>query len=243
LRTGAACETIEGMRKQLFLGVVAALGLCSSSALAARTNFVAHLKDDGSETGASGEATFTYDDTTRTLCGRLEYMKLAGVPQEFELQASGTAADVTLAKAPAPLTSPLVFSKVLTVDDATNTIMKETPYVNLLTSTFPDRGEGEINGILEAPADGKGTDACPVVDAGTDAGKTTPPATSSSSSSSSSSPDDTSSSSTVDAGKSSSSDGGGCSTVGDSNAASGLGLATIAGMGLALILRGRRRRK
>jgi len=230
------------MRKQLFLGVVAALGLCSSSAWATRTNYKAHIIGDVSGSAGMGDATFTYDDTTKVFCGKVFYSGLTGTPQEFEIQVSGSTA-VSLAKLPTSLASPFVFSKVLTTDQAAVTDLGNGPFVNLLTSSFSTSGEGELNG--ELASNDPGPDACPVSDAGADAGKdaSTSTGTTSSSSSSSSGTDTSGSSSTPDAGTSPSSDGGGCSTVGDSNAASGIGLATIASMGVALILRGRRRRK
>ncbi len=231
------------MRNQLFLGVVAALGLCSSSAWATRTNYTAHLMGDASGSAATGDALFTYDDTTKVFCGKLTYTGLEGTAQELEIQADGTSA-VSLVKLPTSLASPVVFSMVLTADNVDVSNIAKTPYTNLLTSTFPTTGDGEINGTLTALDQGTGTDACPLADAGADAGKdaSTSPGTTSSSSSSSSGSGTSGTTTPTDAGTGSSSSSGGCATVGDTNAASGLGLATIAGMGLALVLRGRRRR-
>lgn len=238
------------MRRQAFLAVAGALGLCGAPAWAAKTNFTATLNSDlaPADTGVTGSGVFTYDDATHVLCGRITvegeftFRKLE-LNEAFEPPATAPASsqDLTPAMTTAkdPLASPIELGVRITPDALSEALLSELTYINI-RSQLRDDPIGVASGGLVKAGEGSETVTCaaqtnaPIVDSGTGTGTGTPTDGAPSGAGAG----------TFDAGiHDLTNDDGGCSTAGtDASFAGNCGLLAIAGLGLALVTRARRRR-
>lgn len=238
------------MRRQAFLAVVGALGLCGSPAWAAKTNFTATLNSDLAplDTGVTGTGEFTYDDATHVLCGRITVdgeftFKKLELNQQFEPPATAPAnsQDLTAAMTTAkdPLASPIEFGARITPDALAEALLSELTYINIRSELRDDPIGVTSGGLVKAAAGGE-TITCaaqtnaPLVDSGTGTGTGTPTDGAPSGAGAA----------TFDSGiHDLTNDDGGCSTTGaDASFAGNCGLLAIAGLGLALVTRARRRK-
>lgn len=237
------------MRRQAFLAVVGALGLCGSPAWAAKTNFTATLNSDlaPSDTGVTGTGVFTYDDATHVLCGRVSFdgeftFKKLELNEAFE--APKTAPDHSQDLTPAmttakePLANPIEFGARITPDALSEALLGELTYINLRSELRDEPIGVASGGLVKVVADGE-TITCaaqtnaPIVDSGAGAGTGTPTDGAPSGAGAG-----TFDSGIHDLGN----DDGGCSASGaDVSFAGNCGLLAIAGLGLALVTRARRR--
>ncbi len=256
------------MKTFLRLGVVSAFLLIASSASAAKTTFAADLLGANEVTPvveidpntAVGGAVFTYDDATKTLCGRIEYDGLTGAPTGIHVHQAPkgmpNADGAADAKVIIPIAASPVTFKVILPDAWATSLMAGEIYTNVHTEKNPKgEGRGTMDPFLE------GTEVpCPAGNpltigggGGGDAGTTSDAgSTSSSSSSTSGGADNTSSSSSSSSGGNSSSGGlaseeappadkGGCNTT-SSAPANLLSVGLILGVVGAAIVRMRKRR-
>lgn len=237
------------MRKQAFLPVVVALGLSAPEAWAAKTNFTANISDEINNTGVTGNGVFTYDDQTQVLCGRLTVDGLDGITfkklelnEAFEepLKAPANRIDLTpaITTPKDPPTSPIELGLRITPAALSEALLSELTYINIRSELF-DQDLGAASGGLVKAVDGE-TVTCaaqtnaPIIDAGTGTGTGTPTDGAPSGQGAG----------TFDAGLHDlTNDDGGCSTSGaDASFAGNCGLLAIAGLGLALVTRARRRK-
>lgn len=238
------------MRRQAFLAVVGALGLCGSPAWAAKTNFTATLNSDlvpGDGTGVTGTGVFTYDDATHVLCGQISFdgeftFKKLELNQQFEppKTAPDNSQDLTPAMTTTkdPLANPIEFGARITPDALSEALLSELAYINIRSELRDDPIGVSSGGLVKAVAGGE-TITCaaqtnaPLVDSGTGPGTGTPTDGAPSGSGAA----------TFDSGiQDLTKDDGGCSSAGgDVSFAGNCGLLAIAGLGLALVTRARRR--
>jgi MYXO-CTERM domain-containing protein len=249
------------MKTSLVLASSLALLLVSGVSSAAVTTYKSTL--NGAQetppvvTAATGSATLTYNDANKKLTGTVTYTGVTATAQHIHQEACGVAGGVVQALNAG---AGGVIAVNVTLSGAEETaLVAGKLYVNIHSAAH---GNGEIRGQLYL--DGSGT-MCPASnDGGTeggtgDAGQDSGTSGSSGSSGTSGTSGTSGSSGATSGGTSGSNgatttpvdagtsgevpadDGGGCATSGTESPSNGLAVAGLAGLGLAVILRSRKR--
>jgi MYXO-CTERM domain-containing protein len=247
------------MKISLALGSALALVLVSGVSSAAITTYKATLngtqETPSVKSAATGAATLTYDDANQMLTGTVTHSAgLVPSMQHIHQAACGVAGGVVVALTPGAANT-FTVSKKLSKSEET-ALVAGNFYVNIHSVAFPG---GEIRGQLYLDGSGKvcpvgadaGTDAGPGdagIDSGTTSGSSGASGTSGSSGASGTSGGTSGSNGATttpadagDNGEAPAADDGGCATAGTSSPGNGLAMAGLAGLGLALVLRSRKK--
>jgi hypothetical protein len=219
--------------------------LVADAADAAIKNYKSTCTPENGATAGEGTAVVTYDDVAGKLCGTVTYKDLTGPVQAAHIHKQGGGILLDLDAA----VSPMAISVAVTTNQAAE-IAKETTYVNLHTDDF---GAGELQCILVEDTTST-TNHCTATptdagaDSGTDGGGSSSGGSSSGGSSSGGSSSGGSSGATTtrpDSGTENTAapaEDDGCSTSGGSPT-NGVLVALGAGVAIAGIARGRRKKK
>jgi MYXO-CTERM domain-containing protein len=249
------------MKTSLVLGSTLALVLLSTVASAAdayKATLNGAQETPANASAATGSATLSFESTTKTLTGSVLLVGLNGAnAQHIHVGDCGVGGGVAHAL-PAPVGNAIAVNVVLTDGEVTQLVSNKL-YINVHTAAF---GDGEIRGQIYPAAS---TAVCPspdggTADAGTDAGDGGTSGTSGGTSGTSGGTSGSSGGTSGTSGTSGSNgavttpadggtaaapadDSGGCSTTGSDANGSGLAMMSLAGLGLALVLRARNRKR